>query len=215
MSGYVNPETGLSDQQELFCQEYLVDLSQIDAARRAGYSTKNAYKTGSRLMKNKDVLARIRELMATRTEATRVTQIRVVAELARIGFSNMTEIMEWDHEGVHWYRSNDLPERVAAAVAEVKETTREFVNEEGDSSFSSTRSIKLHPKLSALSELAKHVGISGPAGAGINVNLFTGQSKDQEAAEYKKLFDEIDTFEEQTGEKAPPGLISPDRIPGD
>lgn len=47
---------------ERFCQEYLKDLNATQAAIRAGYSTKQANSTGSRLYANVNIRARITEL---------------------------------------------------------------------------------------------------------------------------------------------------------
>ena len=43
---------------ECFCQEYLVDLNQTQAAIRAGYSPRSAGQTASALMKKPKVRAR-------------------------------------------------------------------------------------------------------------------------------------------------------------
>lgn len=47
---------------ERFCQEYLIDLNATQAAIRAGYASKNANNTSSRLMANANIRARITEL---------------------------------------------------------------------------------------------------------------------------------------------------------
>lgn len=36
----------LTDKQEMFCREYLIDLNATQAAIRAGYSAKTANRTG-------------------------------------------------------------------------------------------------------------------------------------------------------------------------
>lgn len=63
----------LKGKQELFCQEYLVDLNATQAAIRAGYSKKTAYRTGCDNLKKPHIAARIAELKAARVE-------RVVAD---------------------------------------------------------------------------------------------------------------------------------------
>ena len=42
----------LSDKQEMFCKEYLVDLNATQAAIRAGYSRNTAQPASSRLLLN-------------------------------------------------------------------------------------------------------------------------------------------------------------------
>lgn len=79
---------------ECFCQEYLVDLNQTQAAIRAGYSPRSAGQTASALMKKPKVRARVDELMAERSRRTGVNQDRVVRELARIGFVKLTDLID-------------------------------------------------------------------------------------------------------------------------
>lgn len=58
----------LKDQHERFCQEYLIDLNQTQAAIRAGYSSVSARVTASRLLTNANIQDRIAELKAVRSE---------------------------------------------------------------------------------------------------------------------------------------------------
>ena len=53
---------GLTDQQKLFCREYLVDRCAAHAAIRAGYSKTSATCTASRMMAKSKVKAYIAEL---------------------------------------------------------------------------------------------------------------------------------------------------------
>lgn len=57
-----------NDKHELFCQEYLIDLNQTQAAIRAGYSPKTAQEQSSRLLSNVIIRARIGELMDARSK---------------------------------------------------------------------------------------------------------------------------------------------------
>lgn len=60
----VGERTGfmLKGKKERFCEEYIIDYDATKAAIRAGYSEKSAYNQGSRLLKNDEVAARVREL---------------------------------------------------------------------------------------------------------------------------------------------------------
>jgi len=44
--------TRLTDKQELFCREYLIDLNATQAAIRAGYKESSAQEQSSRLLSN-------------------------------------------------------------------------------------------------------------------------------------------------------------------
>lgn len=56
----------ISAKQELFVDEYLIDLNATQAAIRAGYSPKTAEQQGSRLLSNVKVKGRVAEKMAER-----------------------------------------------------------------------------------------------------------------------------------------------------
>lgn len=54
----------LNAKQERFCLEYVIDSNATQAAIRAGYSEKTARATGSRLLTNVNIQARVSELQA-------------------------------------------------------------------------------------------------------------------------------------------------------
>ncbi len=145
--------SGLSAKREEFCQQYLVDLNATQAAIRAGYSRKTARSQGQRLLTNVDIMARIEQLKDERAERTRVTQDKVLTELARLGFSNMRDFMEWGPSGVRIKSSDELSEDDSAAVTQLKFTP-------GKGLFArDTIELKLGHKDSALRMLAEHVGL--------------------------------------------------------
>lgn len=51
----------LTDKQQRFCDEYLIDLNATQAAIRAGYSEKTAKEQGARLLTNANILAYVQE----------------------------------------------------------------------------------------------------------------------------------------------------------
>ena len=63
----------LSEQQELFCQEYIIDLNGKQAAIRAGYSAKTAEVKGSQLLSLVKVQERLSELKAVRNQKLNVS----------------------------------------------------------------------------------------------------------------------------------------------
>jgi phage terminase small subunit len=74
----------LTDKQEAFCQQYLLDLNATQAAIRAGYSEKTAQEQGSRLLSNVIVASRVRELMAGRAQRVQVDGDWVLGRLIEI-----------------------------------------------------------------------------------------------------------------------------------
>lgn len=88
-----------ADRQELFCNEYIVDLHATNAAKRAGYSEKTAYSIGSELLKKPEIRSRIAELMDERSKRTLVDQDFVVRSLLDIASKcqQKVPVMVWNH----------------------------------------------------------------------------------------------------------------------
>lgn len=82
----------LTDKQQRFVDEYLIDLNATQAAIRAGYSAKTADQQGSRMLANVKVQQAIAERMAERSKRTGVNQDRVVLELAKVAFLKISVI---------------------------------------------------------------------------------------------------------------------------
>jgi len=81
----------LTPKQKRFVNEYLIDLNATQAAIRAGYSKKNAGKIGPELLGKTRIKVAIDKAIKAREERTKVTQDKVVKELAKLAFSNMKE----------------------------------------------------------------------------------------------------------------------------
>lgn len=81
----------LTNKQEQFCKEYLIDLNGTQAAIRAGYSAKTANRIAAENLSKPDIQNYISELMNERSEATGISAERVISELEKIAFAE-TEI---------------------------------------------------------------------------------------------------------------------------
>jgi len=71
----------LTDKQEMFCKEYLIDLNATQAAIRAGYSEKTAQEQSSRLLSNVMVKEYIQDLMDKRSEKTEINADYVLSTI--------------------------------------------------------------------------------------------------------------------------------------
>lgn len=56
----------LTDKQEMFCKEYLIDLNATQAAIRAGYSEKSAYSIGQENLNKPEIQNKIQSLKSER-----------------------------------------------------------------------------------------------------------------------------------------------------
>lgn len=84
----------LTDKQDLYCHEYLVDLNQQKAAIRAGYSSRSARQIAHDLMKLEHIQAKIAQLMNGRKRRTNVTADLVVEELVKHAFFDIRKFYD-------------------------------------------------------------------------------------------------------------------------
>lgn len=160
----------MTPKRELFVREYLIDLNATQAAIRAGYSEATAYSQGQRLLKDVEVAAAIQKAMDSRAERTQISADAVLAELAKIGFSDIRKAVRWysqrnvafvdsEVEGevedgslrvavanqVELISCDEIDDETAAAISEISMTDRGGLK------------VKLHDKRAALVDLGKHL----------------------------------------------------------
>lgn len=141
---------GLTDKQEKFCSEYLIDLNGTQAAIRAGYSEKTANEQAARLLANVSIINRLSELRKPLAEKVGITQEMVLNELAKVGFSNLKDYLSDD---LDVNNLSDIDTNKAGAIASLKKNVTTF---EGGESV--TTEIKLHDKIKSLELIGKHLG---------------------------------------------------------
>ena len=154
------------DMSKLFVKEYLVDLNATQAAIRAGYSPKTAKQQGQRLLTRDDVQGYVQKEMSKRAKRTEITADKVLEELGKIGFAEVTDFLQVRTERVLVDRdpgtgepiseirqivllqdTAEIPKDKLAAIAEIKQA------KDGSISF------KLHDKKGALDSIGKHLGM--------------------------------------------------------
>lgn len=140
----------LTEKQQRFVEEYLIDLNATQAAIRAGYSVKTADQQGSRLLTIVKVQEEISKAMAERSRRTGINQDRVLQELARVAFVNPQNIINTSDGSVNPNASEDD----LACIQYVKVKTVD-----GEKSSSEEREIKLNDKMKALELLGRHLGM--------------------------------------------------------
>lgn len=132
----------LTHRQRRFVNEYLIDLNATQACLRAGYSARNAGKIGAELLGKTSISAAIQEAQRNREKASEITQHRVLIELGRIAFSDITDFMSWNGEEITLKDSSTFTKDQSACVAEVKRG-----------------GIRLYDKIRALEKLGDHFGM--------------------------------------------------------
>ncbi|MBK5074613.1 terminase small subunit [Budviciaceae bacterium CWB-B4] len=83
----------LTDKQEMFCREYLIDLNATQAAIRAGYSDKTANRIASSMLSKIDIQQRITELKNERNEEVGVDATYVLKRLVEIDQMDVLDIL--------------------------------------------------------------------------------------------------------------------------
>ena len=151
-------DDSLTPKQQRFVAEYLIDLNATQAAIRAGYSPDSAGAIGCENLTKPDIQAAIAEAMEKRRKRTEVTQDRVLAELAKIGFANMQNYMRATPGGDPFLDFSALTEDQAAALSEV--TVEDYTDGRGENAREVKRvKFKLCDKRAALVDLGRHLGM--------------------------------------------------------
>jgi len=87
----------LTDKQEAFCREYLIDLNATQAAIRAGYSEDTANVIASENLSKPYIAERISCLKAERMNKTQVDAEYVLKRLIEIDQMDFADILNSDH----------------------------------------------------------------------------------------------------------------------
>lgn len=138
----------MTPKQERFCEEYLIDLNATQAAIRAGYSVDTAKEIGCQNLTKVNIQEKIQSLRKQLSENTQITSEMVIAELAKIGFSNVQDFV---NGGNSILELKHLERHKVAAVSAVET----IIKEDG----TILSKIKFHDKVTALEKLGRHLGI--------------------------------------------------------
>ena len=140
----------MTRKEELFCEEYLLDLNATQAAIRAGYSARSAKEIGYKNLTKHHLCARIGEAMAERSKRTGINQERVLLELARLAFVNAADVIDFDNATIAATARLDDTAAIVGIKAKSIQTDKGTITE---------REIKLFDKTKTLELLCKHLGI--------------------------------------------------------
>ena len=150
----------LTDKQERFVTEYLVDLNATAAARRAGYKDPNK---GRQLVAKSNVSEAIQEAKAKRAARTEITQDRVLLELARIGFFDPRKLFDGEGNPKH---IDELDADTAAAISQLD--VDKTVDEDGTVTY--TKKYRFADKLRALELTGKHLGMFSASNIQVSID---------------------------------------------
>ena len=146
------PTRPLTDKQELFCQEFIVDLCIKNAAQRSSLS----YQYSRQLVTKSHIMKRISELKYERSTRLAIDQDYVLQRFHQIESFDLASIVddsdcilpieEWPptaSETIHSYDSKKVTVTLKNGTTQTRVTTR----------------INLESRTRALESIAKHVGL--------------------------------------------------------
>ena len=143
-------ETGhdLTVEEQLFCRSYIVDRNAVASMRRLGYDQDAATlrRRAERMLANPEVQGCIEVLAKRMMENLQITADRVNAGIAAIAFSDLSQVLEFDHNGVKLLHSKYWTKEQMVALKSVK------MGKEGIQ-------VEFHDKQKALDMLAKQLNM--------------------------------------------------------
>lgn len=147
----------LTDKQELFCREYLIDLNATQAAIRAGYKEKTAQQIGSQNLSKLVIQEKIQELLKQRSDRVEFTSDEVLKKLSILARSNINKFVKPDgHGGLIMHIQDDISEDDMYCISEV--TTEEYQDPAKGDPVKRTK-IKFVDKLKSIELAGKHVDV--------------------------------------------------------
>lgn len=138
----------LTLKQEIFADEYLIDLNATRAYKVAYPKVKKdetAAAAGARMLRNVKVAEYIQKRMKDREQRTEITQDMVLQELAKIGFANITDFVTIEGPYVKIKETASMPQDKLGVIAGIKEGANGI-------------EIKLNDKEKALELIGRHLG---------------------------------------------------------
>lgn len=147
----------LTDKQNKFCREYIIDLNATQAAIRAGYSKKTARSQGQRLLINVDIQEFISFLKQNTAKKLEITHEMLTAEWAKMAFSSFSNLHNT------WIERKDFEDlkkenpAILDCIQEIVTQLRTTKDSDGDLSENEYVKIKLYSKTTALENLGKHI----------------------------------------------------------
>ena len=151
-------ESNLTDKQERFCREYIVDYNAQKAGERAGYAKKNARIVCCQILAKTEAKKFIKALQEEVADRLNITVDRVLCEYAKLAFTDLPGIVNWDKGCM---RIEDFEKLSPDQRACIKKFKAKTVNKilDGESYPVDVVEIELHDKRGALDMLGKHLGM--------------------------------------------------------
>ena len=137
----------LTAKQQRFVEEYLIDLNATQAYIRAGYKNyDSAGVEANKTLNIPKIRQAVDEAMAEKSRRTGINQDRVLTELAKMAFVNISNAVDLETGEI----KPDATEEDLACIQSIKIKPTEFGVE---------REIKFYDKKGSLEQLGRHLGL--------------------------------------------------------
>lgn len=154
----------LTDKQAAFVEAYLLDPNGKKAAIAAGYAAGSAEVTAAKLLRVPKVAAELERRRKALSVKAGITPEMVLIELAKVGFGDIRQVIEWRSIERALFTETGEPADVAGVVVEIKDSAD--ITAEAAATISEisqakdgTIKVKMHDKLGALVRIGQHLGM--------------------------------------------------------
>ncbi len=159
----------LTEKQKRFVEEYLIDLNATQAAIRAGYKEKTAYRTGADNLRKPQIQEYLNKRMKDRVQRTEITQDKVIEELAAIAFakgSDFAKVVEKSYmKPIYSADGKEIIDEKEVFYKDVELEITDNLSEDKKKAITAIKntkfgiSIETADKVKALELLGKHLGM--------------------------------------------------------
>lgn len=138
----------LTDKQERFCIEYVIDFNATQSAIKAGYSKKTANVQGTQNLSNLSIQRRLKDLQKVAINKLDTTHTDVLNQLKNWAYSDITETINLSSEEI-----KALPLSIRQLITKYKHTKKS-----GDWGKEDIIELSFVSKEKAIEMIGKHIG---------------------------------------------------------
>jgi len=142
----------MTDKQQRFCEEYVIDLNATQSAIRAGYSEDTARSIGSENLSKPDIQEYILDLKQKASDVLEITHQDVLKRLKNWAESDITETI-----GLTADQLKELPLEIRQLITEYKHTRKSYVVD-GSTINEDFIQLKFVSKEKAIEMIGRHIG---------------------------------------------------------
>lgn len=153
-------KNNLSDKQERFCHEYLIDLNGTQAAIRAGYSPKTAKEQAAQHLTKLNIQKYLQELKTKVSDKLEITREMILEGYRRLAFYDARKF--YDAAG-NLIQVPDLDDETAFALTGFEVMEEKGGNGQGQQIvLGYTKKIKMSDRKGAMDSISKVLGYFAP-----------------------------------------------------